>query len=48
MAATFWLVAECVLRTDSASSVIVIGPRACSRSSSITMLGVSPAICASA
>ena len=48
MAATFWLVAECVRCTEEASSVMVIGPRACSRSSSITMLGVSPVICASA
>jgi hypothetical protein len=45
MAATFWLVAECVRCTEEASSVMVIGPRACSRSSSITMLGVSPVIC---
>ena len=48
IAATFWLVAECVRCTEAASSVIVIGPRACSRSSSITKLGLSPPICASA
>ena len=36
IAATFWLTAEWVSCTDSASSVMVIGPRACSRRSSIT------------
>ena len=48
IAATFWLAAEWVTCTDPASSVIVIGPRACSRSNSLTKLGFSPPICASA
>ena len=48
IAATFWLVAEWVRCTDRASSVIVIGPRACSRSNSRTKLGLSPSIPASA
>ncbi len=42
MAATFWLSAEWLRCTDSASSVIVIGPRASSRSSSMTKLVLSP------
>ena len=48
IAATFWLTAEWVSCTEPASSVIVIGPLACSRSSSITKLGLSPSIWASA
>jgi hypothetical protein len=44
IAETFWLSAEWVRPTDSASSVIVIGPLACSRSSSSTKLGFSPLI----
>jgi len=47
MAATFWLIAEWVRCTESASSVIVIGPRTCSRISSITKLGLRPSIRAS-
>ena len=42
MAATFWLIAECVRPTDRASSAIVIGPRAFSRMISITQLGLRP------
>ena len=48
IADTFWLILEWVICTDSASSVIVIGPRWCSRSSSITQLGLSSSIRASA
>ena len=48
IAATFWLIAEWVRWTDSASSVIVIGPCACNRISSFTQLGLSPSIRASA
>ena len=48
IAATFWLVPEWVRCTDRASSVIVIGPLACSRSNSSTKLGLSPPMRASA
>ena len=40
MAATFWLIAECVRSTERASSAIVIGPRTCSRMISITQFGL--------